>query len=296
PGVRRARPRRLSRRRGSVDFHAMTAKLAGMPATAEPPARPRWWWFSLRRLVRPIALPVGFAAVILALWEFLIDVYRVPPVLLPAPSAIFAVLWRNLGQFIEHAQSTGLACAAAFISGTALGILAALVITYSAVVREMLYPNILIFQFIPKVALAPLFVVWFGIGGGARLGFAIFVSFFPVMISTSAGLVSVDRQVIRLCEALTATRGQIFLHVRLPYAIPYIFSGMKIGVTMAMIGVIVGEFITAQEGLGYLILFATSRVETAIVFASIAVLCGIGLVMYGVVLLLEGLIKRVYST
>jgi NitT/TauT family transport system permease protein len=151
-----------------------------------------------------------------------------------------------------------------------------------------------LFQLIPKVALAPLFIVWLGIGSQSRLAFALFISFFPIVISMATGLLEVDRDMLRLCRSLTATEWQIFTSVRFPAALPYLFSGMKIAMTMAMIGVIVGEFITAQAGLGYLIIFATSRAETGVIMAAIGLLCVIGLGLYGLVLLGEAAMRRWY--
>src|SRR6185312_9296646 len=112
---------------------------------------------------------------------------------------------------------------------------------YSTILREALYPNLVVFQLIPKIALAPLFIIWLGIGSPSRLAFAIFISFFPIVIATTAGLTNVDRDMVRLCRALTASEWQIFTSVRLPSALPYVFSGMKIGVTLSIIGVIIGE-------------------------------------------------------
>jgi NitT/TauT family transport system permease protein len=151
----------------------------------------------------------------------------------------------------------------------------------------MLYPNVVLFQLIPKIALAPLFIVWLGIGFQSRLTFSVFISFFPVVIAALAGLDHVDQSLLRLCRALTASSWQVFVSVRLPHALPYVFSGMKIATTFAIIGVIVGEFITSQAGLGYLILFASSQADTSLILAAITVLCFFGLAFYGIVALLE---------
>ena len=122
-----------------------------------------------------------------------------------------------------------------------------------------------------------------------------FIAFFPVVVSTAAGLVSVKPEILTLCRSLTASDWQIFRLARFPYAIPYVFAGMKVGVTMAMIGVIVGEFITAQAGLGYIIMFASSAGETATVLAAIVLLCVVGLALFGLVALGELAIRRWYG-
>jgi len=179
-----------------------------------------------------------------------------------------------------------------FVTATLLGVALAVAITFSARVREALYPNIVMFQLIPKIALAPLFIVWLGVGSRSCIVVAIFIAFFPVVVSTTTGLVSAKPEVMQLCRSLTASEWQMFRLARFPYAMPFVFAGMKVGVTMAMIGVIVGEFITAQAGLGYIIMFASSAGETATVLAAIVLLCGIGLALFCLVALGEIAVQR----
>jgi NitT/TauT family transport system permease protein len=227
-------------------------------------------------LGRLVLLPLLFALTVLAAWELFCRASRVSPVLLPPPSAVWSVLSENWGILFQQSVPTTLETITSFAVATLLGVAVAVAITFSAWVREALYPNIVIFQLIPKIALAPLFIVWFGVGSRSCVVIAIFIAFFPVVISTATGLVSAKPEVIQLCRSLTASEWQMFRLSRFPYAMPFVFAGMKVGVTMAMIGVIVGEFITAQAGLGYIIMFASSASETATVLAAIVLLCGIG--------------------
>jgi NitT/TauT family transport system permease protein len=228
-------------------------------------------------------------------WELVCRYGKISPVLLAPPSAVWQVLATNYAILFEQAIPTTVETVVGFLLATGLGIVLGVAITMSARVREALYPNIVVFQLIPKIALAPLFIVWLGVGSPSRLTFAVFIAFFPVVVSTAAGLVSAKPDALRLCRSLTASELQIFRMVRFPFAVPYIFAGMKIGVTMAMIGVIVGEFITAQAGLGYIIMFGSSAAETALVLAAIVLLCVIGLVLYGAVALGELAMKRWYG-
>jgi NitT/TauT family transport system permease protein len=243
---------------------------------------------------RDIVLPIATAAIVLALWEAVVRFYKVPAVILPPPSDVVKVFLRNYPLLLEHTVPTLMETVVGFVLAVVLGIGLAIIITYSPNWRAALYPNLVLFQLIPKVALAPLFIVWLGIGSQSRLAFALFISFFPIVISMATGLMEVDRDMLRLCRSLTASEWQIFTNIRFPSALPYLFSGMKIAMTMAMIGVIVGEFITAQAGLGYLIIFATSRAETAVIMAAIGLLCIIGLALYGLVLLGEIGMRRWY--
>jgi NitT/TauT family transport system permease protein len=245
---------------------------------------------------RVVLLPLGFALVTILAWELVCRFGKISPVLLAPPSAVWQVLATNYAILFEQAIPTTVETVLGFVIATVLGIVLAIAITMSARVREALYPNIVLFQLIPKIALAPLFIVWLGVGSPSRLTFAVFIAFFPVVVSTAAGLVSAKPDALRLCRSLTASELQIFRMVRFPFAVPYVFAGMKIGVTMAMIGVIVGEFITAQAGLGYIIMFGSSAAETPLVLAAIVLLCAIGMVLYGAVALGELAMKRWYGS
>jgi NitT/TauT family transport system permease protein len=247
------------------------------------------------RLGRTVGLPLGFAILSVAAWELLCRVAKISPELLPPPSAVWEVLVGNPAILIEQSIPTTIELIASFVIATAVGVALAIAITFSAVVREALYPHIVVFQVVPKIALAPLFIVWLGIGGRSIITVGVFIAFFPIVVSTATGLVSAKPDVLRLCRSLTASEWQMFRLARFPYAMPYLFAGMKVGVTMAMIGVVVGEFITAQAGLGYIIMFASSAGETATVLAAIVVLCGLGLVLYGLVAVGELLVARWYG-
>jgi NitT/TauT family transport system permease protein len=153
-------------------------------------------------------------------------------------------------------------------------------------------PYLLALQIVPKIALAPLFIVWLGTGTPCRLVIAVFLALFPVTISGVAGLLSADPNVLRLCTALSASRLQMIVRVRLPYALPHLFAGLKVAATMILLGVTIGEFVTAQAGLGYIILFASSIGQTALVFAAIVLLCAIGLALYAAVTVAERLYAR----
>jgi NitT/TauT family transport system permease protein len=196
---------------------------------------------------------------------------------------------------LHHAVPTTLDSLMAFFAATALGVGLAVTITYSPLLRDMLYPNLVFFQLIPKIALAPLFVVWLGISSESRVAFAAFVSFFPIVISAAVGFANIEASALRLCRSLTASEWQCFVMVRFPFALPAIFSGMKIAMTMAIIGVIIGEFISAKAGLGFYILYASSRMEMAVIFAALLVLCIIGVTLFGAVALAERLVRRVYG-
>ena len=275
----------------------MTAETQATPRITSAPTRIAWRALlgpSLRRL-RPVILPMATAGAVLLIWQILVTALSIPAVILPPPVEIATELWRMLPVLLRHAVPTTLDSLMAFSLATALGIGLAAAITNSPLLRGALYPNLVLFQLIPKVALAPLFVVWLGISSESRVAFATFVSFFPVVISAAVGFSSTEASTLRLCRSLTASGWQLFVMVRFPFALPAIFSGMKIAMTMAIIGVIIGEFISAKAGLGFYILYASSRMETGVIFAALFVLCVIGITLFGAVALAEGLVRRSYG-
>ncbi|WP_298967895.1 ABC transporter permease [uncultured Methylobacterium sp.] len=261
------------------------------PAPALPRGRLLPWRGTLRRIV----LPLVTAALVLGTWEALVRLRGISPALLPSPSAVAERLVATGPFLLGQAVPTTLETVAGFLIALVLGTGLAVLVSASRLAREALYPNVVFFQLIPKIALAPLFIVWLGIGTGSRLTFAVFIAFFPVVIATLAGLDGVDRDLLRLCRSVGAGAWRTYLHVRFPAAIPHVFAGAKIAITFAMIGVIVGEFITAQAGLGYMILFAASQADMALIFASIAVLCAIGLGLYALTALAERAALRWYG-
>jgi NitT/TauT family transport system permease protein len=242
-----------------------------------------------------VVLPLGLAFFVLAAWQLYVTIFQVPSVILPSPISIARYIVARYDILLMHAVPTTLESAVGFLLAVLLGVAIAVLITYSDMAREALYPNLIFFQLIPKIALAPLFIIWLGVGSQSRIAFSVFIAFFPMVIATTAGFLSVDRGILRLCRSLTATEWQIFTSVRFPTALPHIFSGMKIAITLAIIGVIIGEFITAQAGLGYLIIFATARADTEVSMAAIVVLCICGLLLYGLVALAEMVANRFYS-
>lgn len=244
------------------------------------------------RLGRRIVLPCLFALATLCAWEFGTRLAHVSPLIIVPPSAVFAVLAASIAILMQQAVPTVVETLVGFALAAIAGIALGTALVLSRRVRQAFYPHMLTFQLIPKIALAPLFIVWFGVGPTSRLSLAVFMAFFPVVISTLTGLLSADRNAMRMAAAMMASPWQSFLSIRVPYALPHIFAGLKIAVTMAMIGVIVGEFVTSQAGLGYIVMMASAAGDTALVFAAIILLCAFGLLLYGAVALMEWLIDR----
>ncbi len=260
---------------------------AGGPTASEGSA--------LAYVLRKIAQPVAAAAVFLLAWEILVRIYQIKPAFLPPPSAILLAMAAQWEILLKNAVPTALESLGGFVLSVVVGVMLGALLTFSRASRDYLYPNVVLFQLVPKVAVAPLFMLWLGIDWQSRVAIAFFIAFFPIVISTVSGLNAVDPTLLRLFRSLTANEWQVFMKVRVPMSLPFVFNGMKISMTLAIIGVIVGEFVTSQRGLGYIILFAGSRLETALVLAAILVLCIVGLLLYGIVALAEHLIMKKYG-
>jgi NitT/TauT family transport system permease protein len=176
---------------------------------------------------------------------------------------------------------------AGYALAVAVAVPLAIAITSSRAFNELVMPTMLFFQIVPKVAIAPLFLVWFGVGATPKILVAFLISFFPIVIDAAVGLRSMSPEMHDLARSMGATRFQVFSQFRLPTSLPYLFSGLKVAATLAIAGTVVGEFVGADRGLGYLLLVTNSNLETPMMFATIVALTAIGFVFYYMVELLE---------
>jgi NitT/TauT family transport system permease protein len=218
-------------------------------------------------------------------WEGLVRSMDVPSIVLPPPSAIVAALWGSMASrsFVFHVGITLYEILAGFALGAVAGLVLGALIGQFRMLEKVLYPYLVAFQSIPKVAIAPLFVIWFGFDTGSKIVITATVAFFPILANTIAGLRATPPEQIELMTAFTATRWQTFWSVRLPQALPYIAVGVDVGMMMAVIGAIVGEFVGAKAGLGFLILQKNFTMDMAGVFAILIVLSAIGVGLHAVI-------------
>ena len=218
-------------------------------------------------------------------WEFLVRALGISRIILPPPSLIFTDLVSILtsGLILPHLQATLLEITVGFILGALVGVLLGMAIAAWRLLDDLVYPYVVAFNSIPKVALAPLMVTWFGFGLSSKIVMALLMSFFPVLVNTIAGLRSVDAQQLELMRALDASKWQVFLRVRIPSSLPYIFAGLEVGVIVSVIGAIVGEFIGASDGLGYLLVLYNSRLAVGSAFAILLILGATGMLLHQIV-------------
>jgi len=244
---------------------------------------------------RQIILPIAFFSLVVFFWQHLVDQKFVPTVILPPPGDVVDLFLAQRKFMWGHALGTLYECFLAFIFSTILGLSLSCLITISYFARRAIFPNLVLFNLIPTIALAPLFILWFGVGTEARLAYGMCLALFPIVVASSTGLLNTGDTYLKLCQSLTAGRWQTFFAVRLPFALPLIFTGLRIGLTLTIIGVVVGEFVTAQSGIGYLISFAASGLETALALSAITFLLIVGLILFTGLVCIEFIFLRIFT-
>lgn len=245
------------------------------------------------RLGQWTAVWYGVAVLLVLLaWEIAIVIGGTPDYLLPTPTQVLKAfrtyhqpLWHN-GWFTFREILLGFAVA---VAG---GVLLAVPIAFSKTVERVAYPLIVMTQAVPKVALGPLFIVWFGFGLETDVIIAVSVAIFPVIVNTALGLTSIDPDLVRLGRSMGGSRMRLFWLVRLPTALPSIFAGLKVAVTFAVIGAVVGEFIVGGSGLGYLTLSASGNQNVPLLFACVIALAFVGVLFYAAIDVAERLVLR----
>ena len=236
-----------------------------------------------------LGLPILVFIILIAVWEGVVRGFNIPGFILPPPSAIARtfVMGFATGAFLPDLAVTATEAIGGFLIGSFLGVVLGAIIVLFPLMERIIYPYVVALQTVPKVAIAPLFVVWFGFGITSKLVVVILVSLFPVLVNVIAGLRSVDQDRLDLLGALSASRWQVFWHLRFPNALPFLFAGLNTAVVLSVIGAIVGEFVGAQKGIGFRILQANYNLDIAGVFSLFAVLSMLGLSMYWTLRLIE---------
>lgn len=231
-------------------------------------------------------------AIFIASWEWLVTIFEVPRIILPPPSAVMKSLMTFItsGSIFRHFGVTLFETVAGFLIGSGIGLILGILVAQFRIVEKTLYPYIVAFQTLPKVAIAPIIIVWFGYGYTSKIVITALIAFFPLLVNTIAGLHSTSSEYIEMLTAFTASKWQIFRLVKIPMALPFIFAGLDVAAILSVIGAIVGEFVGSQAGLGYLILYRNFQLDTSGVFAILIVLSAMGI---GFHLLINKLQKKV---
>jgi len=239
----------------------------------------------MKQTAATFTLRLMLIAAVLLVWEALARIFQVPAFILPLPSNVFLALYRGMvsTMYFEHIRVTLTETLIGFAVGSALAFVLGTAVALSRRTEYFLYPFIVMFQAMPKVALAPIIIVWFGLGLTSKVVTAALVAFFPLLVNTVVGLRSADEDRVNLMRSLAASRGQIFWMLQLPNAMPYIFAGLEIAMIFALLGAIVAELVGAQSGLGMLIQSMNFSMDVAGQFSVLLLLSIIGLLLNGAV-------------
>lgn len=220
-------------------------------------------------------------------WEVAIDIFNIPEFLIPRPSETFLQLINTNINWPYHFWVTAYETLAGFAAAAVFGITAAYMIVHYRWLNQLFYPYVLLAQIVPKVAIAPLFFIWFGFGELPKILVAFLVAFFPIIVDTTVGLKAVDPDMLDLMRILGASPYKTFIRVKLPAALPHIFASFKVAITLAVIGAVIAEFVGAERGLGFMIIRAQSHFRTDQVFASLFLLVVLGIALFLGLVLIE---------
>jgi NitT/TauT family transport system permease protein len=227
---------------------------------------------------------------LLVLWQVLVSALGIKEYILPTPVAAFKALFNPNYQWTANLLATLYAVLGAFVLSAVLGVLLAIVIVWNDLLLRTVMPVLILFNTLPKIALAPLFVVWMGYGIWPNIVIGTTIAFFPMVVNTAVGLASAEPEMLDLVRTLKAGKWQVLRKIRIPNAVPYIFVGLKLNATMSVIGALVGEFVASERGLGSLIITSGVTMETAPIFASLILISALGLVLYGLVVVVEQIV------
>lgn len=233
-----------------------------------------------RWTVPAIVYPALSLVIVIVAWSLAVRFFAIPDYILPGPDAV----WRSFvsgaldGSLWPHVVATLIETASGYAIGCVLAIVLGALLAESPVFERFVYPLLVALQAMPKVALGPIILVWFGFGSASKIALVVLVCFFPLFVNTVTGIRRTDPDLIDACRVFSASRAYLFFHVKLPSAAKDIFAGLQIGVSLALIGAVVGEFLSSQKGLGYMIASASVSMSTATMFAGVLLLAAIGII------------------
>jgi NitT/TauT family transport system permease protein len=269
-----------------------TMTTAPIDTSMLPPAPPasRKRGKGRRGLLVRIGLPALAFIATLVIWQLAVMLLDIKQYILPAPVVVFRRLLETIPTLWDAALATSSEVALGFLIAAVVSIPLAYLIASVRIVEIAFYPLIVVLQTIPKIAVAPLFIVWFGFGSLPKILLTFLLCFFPILVDTLTGFKALDPRLLYITKSMGASRTQTFRYVRLPAAVPFIFSGLKVAVVLAVTGAIVAEFVGSNAGLGYLLLRASANLDTPLIFSVLVVLSLLGLVFSSVVEFIERLV------
>ncbi len=240
---------------------------------------------SVRRRLAAHAPSIALFGALLVLWQLAATSFGIREYILPGPVAVLRALTSGEIPWLAHAWTTALEIVGAFLVAGAAGVALGVAIAWSPVASSALVPFLVFVNTLPKVAVAPLFLLWLGYGILPNMLIGALIGFFPVVINTAVGLTQVDPEMLDLGRVFSAPKWKVFVKIRIPNAYPYILSALKVTATAAVVGAIVGEFVASQRGLGYVIITSQGSMNTPVAFAALVWISAVGLGLYGAVVL-----------
>ncbi len=243
---------------------------------------------TILKRVMPIAL-------FCAAWEVACFVLKIPDYIVPAPHRVMEKVIESWSLLYAHSLTSIAEIMLGFVLASVCALICAIAMVHSRRIEALLEPFLVVSQVIPKVALAPLFIIWFGHGILPKIIIAMMIAFFPVLVNAVVGLRSIDAEIIELMESIAANKRQTFWRVRLPNSLPYIFPALKVAALLSIVGAMVGEFVGSDKGLGYLMIIGDVNLDTDLLFASLVVVTAFGMVVYAVIEAFERRIESRYG-
>ena len=242
------------------------------------------------RDLKNVLYPLLGVAAILAMWQIYVSAFGINRIVLPGPFDILQASINNWSILLKETWPTFLETVLGFAIAVVIGIPVAVCVANSRALNLTLYPILIATQSIPKVAVAPIILVWFGLGLQSKLVIAFLVAFFPIVVDTATGMRATPAGLLELARSLRASSLQIFLKVQFPAALPFIFAGAKVAVTLAVIGAVIGEFVGSLNGLGNLLLTANSQLDSPLAWAALVWLSALGILLFAAVVVVERLV------
>lgn len=233
--------------------------------------------------IMPWAVVVG----LFLIWELAVRIFDFPQFILPAPSVIFEAMWQWRVPIVDNAAQTAMTTVIGFGIAIVFGLVTGIIIGSSSLIYNGFYPVLIGFNSIPKVAVVPILVIWFGIGTVPAIITAFLISFFPILVNVATGIATVEQELKDVLRALGASNRDIIVKVGIPRSLPYFFASLKIAITVAFVGSIIAETVASNKGIGHLMIVASSRFEVPLVFAGLLVTAIMGVAMYVVATFVE---------
>jgi NitT/TauT family transport system permease protein len=248
---------------------------------------------ALRQVLETTALVILMTAALIGAWQLIVWAAGLQSDVLPTPEEVWSAFLSNFSLIITSCETTFYEALVGFFIAIGVGVGAAVIVVYSRRIgQRVLMPYLVGFNAIPKVAIAPVIVIWLGLGIASKIGMSILLCFFPIVVNTASGLTRIDTELLDYFKLMQASKTTVFLRARLPNAMPAFFDGLKIALPIAIIGAIVGEFVAAQEGIGYEIIVAYSHFQVPLVFASVLVIAVASALLFQILVGVERLVIR----